>query len=504
MISDFELEQKFIAALINSPEELHNIESFFDESDLAVGDDADTRHRTIFTIIKQAVQKNESINPTIVCQRLKALNISSDADDMPIEKYAHALSLRKTKEGSVLPIARELKKLAARRNFCEAGEEIIQRMNEISPSSSYVEIIEEADRVFNKRVNHFELEGDVPVNIYDEMEAIIEDRGNNPVSDFGMLGPFPTVNKIYGSLVREGNVAVIVARAKVGKSQLAMRYATYVADRYDVDILHLDNGEMSKEELIFRQCAALSGVPLYLIETGKWRNAGPEIVAKIRSVWPRVKKLRFYYFCVGGMSADEMISLTKKFYYNTVGRGKRMIISFDYLKPPGLPNGNVTEWQIIGEIINKFKKLLAKDILFEGNPMISMFTSVQSNRAGITTNKKADNITDDESVVSLSDRIIQYCSHMFLLRRKTMDEMQDEGEDFGTHKLICLAARHLGEDVHGHLEPVKVGDKLKQNFVNLEFKNFQIEEKGDLRDIVQAKSVDTDLKSDELSDTPDF
>jgi hypothetical protein len=62
-----------------------------------------------------------------------------------------------------------------------------------------------------------------------------------------------------------------------------------------------------------------------------------------------------------------------------------------------------------------------------------------------------------------------------------MDEILEDGEQFGTHKLICFAARHLGEDVSGELEPVKIGDKLEKNFIHLEFKNFKITEKGDLR-----------------------
>ena len=47
-------------------------------------------------------------------------------------------------------------------------------------------------------------------------------------------------------------------------------------------------------------------------------------------------------------------------------------------------------------------------------PVIPMITSVQSNRSGITNNRNAQNIVDDESIVSLSDRITQFCSHMFI------------------------------------------------------------------------------------------
>ncbi len=504
-LHDLTLEQRLLSALIKYPQEFLAVQSLFSEDDIY--SEESVLHRTIFTLIKQAVEKGEDVDGPILAQRAVKLGINFDdalPKDFTIGDYIVSLSQKNVAENSVEKLARELKKLSIRRSLASTGDDLKKAMLSLPSSASYTEIIEAADKVYNKQVNHFELSGDVPVNIYSEMEALIEERGNNPITDFGMMGPFPLVNKIYGSLVREGNISVVCARAKVGKSQLAMRYTTFIADKYDINVLHLDNGEMSKEELIFRQAAALSGVPLHLLETGKWSQAGEEIVNKVRSVWKRIKKLKFYYYCVGGMSADEMIALSKRFYYNTVGRGNKMIISFDYLKTTGQLDGALTEWQLVGEIIDKFKRFITKELIFDGKPVASMFTSVQSNRSGITTNKKAEHIVDDESVVSLSDRIIQYCSHMFLLRKKTMDERLEEGEEFGTHKFINFAARHLGEDVSGHLEPVKIQDQLRNNFINLEFKNFGIEERGDLREIARKKSAEVHPKNSNSKEDLDF
>ena len=123
------------------------------------------------------------------------------------------------------------------------------------------------------------------------MEALVDERGNNPLTEFGMMGPHPKVNQIYGCLLRAGNITVIVARSGVGKTNFCMDYTTKVSLKYDVPILHFDNGEMSKEELIMRQCAALSGVPMHLLESGKWRQAGQDGVNKVRAVWGKLKDL---------------------------------------------------------------------------------------------------------------------------------------------------------------------------------------------------------------------
>jgi len=379
-----------------------------------------------------------------------------------------------------------------------------KQMKSISPETTYHEIIEKADNVYNSRINLYELGEDEPSNIYEEMEFTIEERGNNPIKEFGMMGPHKKINDMYGSILRPGNITVIVARSGVGKTQFCMHYATQVSAEYDVPVLHFDNGEMSKEELIMRQCASISGVPSHLLESGEWRQAGEEVVNKVRATWAKVKDLKFYYYNVGGMDVDSMINTLKRFYYSKVGRGNPMILSFDYIKTTSESSANKNEWQIVGEMVDKFKKCVQKEILHDGDPIISMITSVQSNRYGITNNRNAQNIVDDESIVSLSDRIIQFCSHMFILRNKTADEIEVEGANFGTHKFINIKSRHLGKDVSGALEPVQIGDALRKNLVNLEFKNFNITERGDLRDVARSLEGGADIESSEPGSLPNF
>jgi hypothetical protein len=93
---------------------------------------------------------------------------------------------------------------------------------------------------------------------------------------------------------------------------------------------------------------------------------------------------------------------------------------------------------------------------------------------------------------------------MFILRNKTADEILNEGVRFGTHKLINVKARHLGRDVMGAVEPVRVGDTLRKNFINLEFKNFCITERGDLRDIVSFNGLDEEVEQNGRNTAPDF
>ena len=255
---------------------------------------------------------------------------------------------------------------------------------------------------------------------------------------------------------------------------------------------------MSKEELMGRLCSSMSGVPLHLIETGMWRRAGSDTVNKVRSVWKKIKQYNLHYFNVGGMSVDQMINLVKRFYYSKVKRGNEMILNFDYIKTTSEKLGNKNEWQVVGEMVDKFKKLVQRDVLFDGSPTIAMMTSVQSNRSGITNNRRADNIVEDESIVSLSDRITQFSSHLFSLRNKSEEEMLDSPE-FGTHKLTCFKHRHLGSEYYRAIQPVRMeDDSLKRNCIYLTFNNFNITEDGDLQDLVNlhGASAEAHLNTD--------
>ena len=483
MIYNFELEKQLLAGLIKEPESLAEISNFISNSDFY--SKQSSLHSAIFRIIQQAINAGDEIDEIIVAQRVNEVGLSFE-DNLNPSDYIKSLSLRKVPKGNIIKTAKELKKYTIRREILESSQEIAKKMKNIAPESSYRDIIEVADNVYNSRINLYEIGNDTPENIYEEMEALVEERGDNPVTEFGMMGPHQKINDIYGSLLRAGNITVIVARSGVGKTQFCMDYSTKVSLQYDVPVLHFDNGEMSKEELIMRQCAALSGVPMHLLESGKWRRAGEEVVEKVRSVWPKIKNLKFYYYNVGGMDVDSMVNTLKRFYYAKVGRGNQMVFSFDYIKTTSENISNKSEWQVVGEMVDKFKKCVQKEILNDGNPVIPMITSVQSNRYGITTNRSSDNIVDDESIVSLSDRITQFCSHMFILRSKTSDEMETEGGRFGTHKLINVKARHLGSDIAGAIEPVRIGDSLRKNAINLDFNNFNITERGDLRDIARV------------------
>ncbi len=504
MIYSHELEQHLLAGLIKHQDAFFEISNLINEKDFRA--DSSEVNRTIFKVLKQAIEGGEKIDDVLISQRIKELNISFEGG-LNVFDYLKSLSMRMISKESIPQVAKDLKKISIRNDICNSATEVAAKMKKMKSSSSFDEIIETADGTFNRNISEVFSRQNSPENIFEEMEDIIEDRGNNPQTEFGMMGPHDSINKIYGSLLRPGNITVIVSRSGVGKTTFCLDYCTKVSLQYNnVPVLHFDNGEMSKEELLMRQCASLSGVPMHYLETGNWRR-NEDFVKKVRAVWPKIKKMKLFYYNVAGLSVDEMINVMRRFYYSTVGRGNEMIFSFDYIKTTSEKNSqNLSHWQLVGDMVTKFKNFIQEEIVIDGKPVIGMLTSVQSNRLGITNNRNSDNVVDDESIVSLSDQITQFSSHLFSLRKKTIDELAEDPEGFGTHKLICFKNRFLGEKAERALNDVEMPDgSKKKNYINLDVDNFNITDKGDLQDMVDYQNFNNvDALEDGVDDLADL
>ena len=113
-------------------------------------------------------------------------------------------------------------------------------------------------------------------------------------------------------------------------------------------------------------------------------------------------------------------------------------------------------------------------------------------------NRTAEGGNDDSSAIAQSDRLQWFASQVGIFRRKTIEEIADDGIEFGSHKYIELATRYQGQEAHGHNNLVRVVDekgkvKYVQNFINYNVENFHVEELGSLDDIIKKKSVQVEI-----------
>lgn len=509
MLNSPELEKQLLSTLIKCPDSFSTISPLISEDDFYTAHGSYV-HQTIFKMIKRSQESGtgEALDEVILIERLKAASVSF-VDNIDIGDYIRGLLLKKTSEESILSIGKELKTYSVRRDICEQCDLVTDTLKKAT-AMSVPELIRIADKLYNEKIDFYSQENMRPENIYDDIGDVLEDLADNP-QDPGMMAPhMPYLNRMYSSLLRPGNISVICARTGVGKTTFCLDFVTKIsADNDNVPILHFDNGEMTKKELQMRQASALSGVPMYLIETGKWRDSSyvdpttmkeysaEETRTKVYNAVQKMKTLNFYYFDVAGLTVNEMIQVARRFYYSRVGRGHPMILSFDYIKTTNeMSNSNKSSWDLIGEMVDKFKQFVKKEITFNNRPMIGMLTSVQSNRTGIVGNRGPDAIVEDDSIIAGSDKINSFCSHLFILRPRLPQELQTEPSSYGraTHRLKCVKYRHLGEDKSRATEPVLIpslnddgaavgNNRSEQNALLLRIDNFGVEEVGDLRDL---------------------
>ena len=78
------------------------------------------------------------------------------------------------------------------------------------------------------------------------------------------------------------------------------------------------------------------------------------------------------------------------------------------------------------------------------------------------------------------------------MTRKTREEIAWDGERFGTHMLVPFKTRYQGQDAAGHQDLVRRTDpngreKFYENFLNFNIENFNVEERGTLRNIAEQE-----------------
>lgn len=493
-LTSVSLEKRAIAGLLKYPDMYHDISQFASEKDFA-----NEVHKIIFSILKLVIESGEVFDRVIIGERIQKLGVKFK-DNLNIVEYLETLERSQITEAGAKKTFAELFDLRVRRDIADKAQEIYEYLHN-NRNDPIEKTISHCDTIYNSSISKF-VDSEEAVNIFDHIEEWVEERGNNPVEEVGYEVPYTEFQRLYGGL-RKGNLYAIVARPGQGKSTFIndIVFGSCRLSGFKVAGLCLDT-EMFTKDTAFRMIAALTNVPFYYIETGAWRK-NAEFSKRVREYWSIIKqdKLKYYHFHVRNKNIDEITSFTRRWVKKHAPNGEA-IVAYDYIKLTAEKlEKHWAEHQAMGDKVDKLKKL-AEEL------NIPIITAMQLNRSGENQNKKSSEVVDDSSVISLTDRLQWYASFIAIFRRKTMDELVDDGLEFGTHKLIPTKTRFQGRDAVGHFDLVKreMGAKTKyvSNYLNFKVDNFDIEEKGSLRDIIakelERKDIQKNSKNKEAED----
>lgn len=484
-----ELEKHLLGGLINHPECFPDLDGFLSEKDFH-----STEHQVIYSTLKQILSENSNFDKVILTHKVKGIGVKFKGD-LDIGEYIEAIStFNKANCKAVVQTSKEVMKLRVLRDMYESAKETALYLDK-NKNETIDKIISDVDAIHSKVIDNLSLDSS-PQNIFEDMGNLIYETGNNVKEETGLKTPFESFNLNFGGL-KPANVYAIASRPGQGKTTFLDWFAYKVAELNNIPVLILDT-EMMTKEIQFRMAAALTEVPLWHLETGNW-NKNKENRQKVEDTVNNLKKLPVYHYHVGNKNIDEICTLIRRWHWSIVGRGNPCLIVYDYLKLTGEKLAqNWAEYQAIGEKTDKLKRI-SEEI------NAPVFTAIQINRSGENFNRDGSRVQDDTTVISQSDRILWFVSFLAIFRRKTLDEIGLDGNQFGTHKLVPIKTRYQGRAAAGHQDVVErtLQDgsvQLTQNYLNFDVQNFKIEERGSLMDIVQANSLEQELNQENHSE----
>jgi replicative DNA helicase len=490
-LKSIQVEKHVLGGLIQNPQVFSDIERFVSEYDFTA-----EPHNVIFSCIKSFSLKNKKIDKVLLAQEIKNLGISFK-DDINIFDYIDSISFTPITSDATIQACQELVKLRVLRDIDLVCQDIQNHVKKSVPQD-LSKTITEIDGIYANKLNNYSIDiGEQ--HLFSGLSDLAEELGNNPIEEVGISTQFPEFNRLYGGL-RPKNLYIIASRAKAGKSTLLSEISSEMSRIHKMPVLILDT-EMSTREIQFRTIAAKSGVGLWYIETGNWRK-NKEFTEKVRQALKTIdQEYNVDHYFIGNKKIEEVIAIARRWYLKKVKRGGKCLICFDYIKMMDKLSYNQQEYQLMGDKVDALKKL-AEEL------DCPILTAVQSNRSGITNNREISELVDDESSIGISDRITWYASYVGILRRKVSEEIILDTPSSGTHKLIEAVSRWQGRDAAGHQDLIlrKFPDKKTKyvkNYINLNFDNFRVEEKGSLKDSIirqnaQFKIIDADKEEDTI------
>jgi len=352
-------------------------------------------NRYIFFAADYLWSKNTTPTPILVVESFKDADTKREIESFGGIKYIDTLMTQTQPADGLKALCDDLKdnyKKWQIVEMCETESQQLRKDGDVDEttkrlSSTLDDMLSEASEAVHR--------------MGDDLEEILAFRESNPQQVAGLEVGFPRYDAITGG-ARPGDLIVVCARAKVGKSTLLTNWAVNMAYDSGLPILYFDT-EMSSREQEDRVLAMLSGVPYQEILSGKY--AGDKKKEKaIKKAVERMKSGLFHHVYMPNFTIEEVKAIAKKYQrqYDI------QAVFFDYIKIPSNSAGgvkNAAEWQMLGFLTTGLKELA-------GMLDIPIFTACQENRIDANgTTKTAANIGG-------SDRILQFCTKLMFLYNK--------------------------------------------------------------------------------------
>ena len=393
-------------------------------------------NQIIYKCLKNICEKNNNpkIDLAMVYSSAQELELSHILSKKEEAQHLKAISDFPVNIENIRKFAAKIRKLEIARQLYKQLDVVKEKLLDVNGSESVTSILGIAeDSVFNFVTTITGDNDNSPTLIGHGIEEYIEYLQTNVIDQVGIPTGFPVYDQAIGGGLRKGTINVIGARPKVGKTLLSDNIGRNIA-KLGIPVLNMDT-EMSQKDHIHRLLAMSTEIEINKIETGKFAES-PSQKTKITEAAKELKTLPIHHKVIAGKPFDEQLAIMRRWLVKEVGlnddgTAKDCVIFYDYLKlmdTSGIDK-DLKEYQLLGFMMTALHNFAVKY-------QVPIVAFIQLNRDGITKES-----TDSASG---SDRIIWLCSNFSIFKRKSDEEIAEDGPDNGNRKLIPVISRHGG------------------------------------------------------------
>jgi|TARA_Y100000401_G_scaffold53327_1_gene41887 replicative DNA helicase len=430
-LSDVVSERAVLAGLIR-----HGKNAFIDiDGKLNEGSFTLEENTIIWSCLAKLFETSDTVDLSSLYAAAKSIDLDSVFMKRVPKDYYKTLQSINVELSNVKEHAKILIKYAIAREVDRKATQIKSNIRDINiADSTPTGIVSVAEAAVFNLIDDFHGQAEnEPTDIGEDIDDYIQSLIDNPKEMMGLSTGFPRFDKAIGGGLRRGNVDLIAARAKAGKSLFADSVALHVAGNLGIPVLMLDT-EMSREDHIHRLLANMSDIEINDISTGQFGKSSG-LQERIKQGVEKLKELPYKYVTIAGTSFDETLSIMRRWLrrevgYDENGNTNPCLVIYDYLKLTSSAQMNdMKEFQALGYQMQQLVNFTIKEKV----PCLSF---VQLNRDGITR--------ESEDVISGSDRLSWFCSSLTIFKKKSEEELAEDAGESGNRKLVPLIARHGG------------------------------------------------------------
>lgn len=257
-LAGLEAEQQLLSCLLASSAHFDRIGALQADHFYAAS------HRAIFAQIEALIAAQVEPDTLAVHERLQTY-ASEHADLAYLSSLLTSFFGQNVEHYSSVVIER-----SRRRRLAELGD-LMAEAAATELATPVTDIIDRAQGELQDMLT--ERQADEPVHVADDMQEFMDDldRRSRGEGEQAMSTGFVDLDAHLGGGIRPGNLIVVAARPKMGKTALALNIARNVADGRKVLVLSM---EMGRKELHARNIAALGRMPLaHLVDAKKMQDS---------------------------------------------------------------------------------------------------------------------------------------------------------------------------------------------------------------------------------------